>query len=157
MNWKSIGFLAAAVAFGVFTLYSGGCSLDDTIQVRVPDKVQKDTGADPKVSLSEAPYVREQYVADFTRGLSQFDENYEDAIWFKDLIGSVVDSSIPLIDSALQGVPGGAIILSLLTGLGGLYVSKPGAKDDMKKKVDEAWDEATKEAERLIREGRNAS
>jgi hypothetical protein len=153
MNWKATGFWLAAAAFLAFTLYSGGCTLDDTIKVRVPDKVQKATGVGPKVTLAEAPYVREDYVTDFERGLKQFDENYEDSAWFKELIASTLDSSVPVIDSALAGVPGGAIISSLLFGLGGLYLNKPGAKKEMQESIDKAWDEATKEALEKIKTG----
>lgn len=152
MNWKSITGIAAIISLIVVFTACGGVTLADFVDVDVNEDVQAATGAKPKVSLSDAPFVREKYVNDFKTNLSQLDKEISDAQLFSDFVGSVLNTGLTLAEGPLQGVPMGGAIFAALGGLTGLFIRKPGTQ----KQIDAAWDEASATARDAVLEGLKA-
>lgn len=133
INWKAVaGFAAIGVLVVTFTACSG-VTLADLIEVDVPRPVQESTGEPAKVSLNEAPYVRERYVNDFTTTLRQFDQEIADAQLFADFVGGLLNTGLELAEGPLQGVPLGGVIFAALGGLTGLFLPKPGTSKEKEK------------------------
>lgn len=144
-NKPAVVLLVCAAGLSVAMLFASGCTFATMVKVPVPQSVQKTLGVGPKVTLAEAPGVLARYDAANDADRQVFVESIENASWFVGLADSFVNLGIESGAVALQGVPGGAIGVALLTGLGGLLMDKPGARkkaqDDVKTAIE---DEAAK-------------
>jgi len=149
MNWKSISLMAAIVGLVVLMTACSGVTLADLVQADVNQDVQEATQSPAKVSLSDAPFVREKYVNDFKTNLAHLDSEIADAQLFADFIGSLVNTGLQLSEGPLQGVPMGGVIFATLGGLAGLFIRKPGTQ----KEIDDAWDEAAAKTREALLDG----
>ena len=128
-NKAGLSMFAVAVLVLVGLMSAQGCNLYDNWKMNVPTEVQKATGAAPRINLSEAPDLRTEYIEKTHKTLEAFDANYTDAAFFADLAAWGISLGL---DTANQdggaAFRGGAALVGVLTGLGGLMVSKPGDK-----------------------------
>jgi len=119
---------SAFMVFGVIglVLISGcqGWSVGDRVRFPVPQAVQDVTDSGEKVSVNEAPFVREDFINEFERDLGKFDRRYANAVDRAVIIESVLTTGLEgVLGSAFPA--GGAIALAL-GGLGGLFIKGPG-------------------------------
>lgn len=142
MNWKATITWTAAIGLIVALGFAGGCRLDEIIMVDVPDAVQESANVGPQVSLRDAPAVREKHVFEFTQSLERFDENYADSALLYEIAASAFNTGFQMAIPAIGNVPGGMILVSALTGLGGLLLKRPGEGKAIQDASDAAWDEA---------------
>lgn len=149
MNWKSISLVAVIVGLLVAVTACAGYTLDDYIQTKTTPDIQDTVGVGPTVPLSEAPFVREQYVSNFVNNLEQYDKNVSDARFFGDLLGTVVNTGYDASEGFVKSLPMGEAAFALLGGLAGLFLRKPGTQ----KEIDAAWDEASAKAREAVLEG----
>jgi hypothetical protein len=157
MNWKAIGIWAVAIGAVVGLCFAGGCRLDEIITVDVPPEVQESTGVGPKVTLRDAPQVREKHIFNFTQGLDRFDENYADSSLLYEIASSALNSGAQIAVPALGEVPGGAILVGLLGGLGGLFLKRPGEGKAIKSAEDAGYDMGRAETLNSLREATNGN
>ena len=139
-------------AFGVFLLacgllvamsFAGGCSLDEIVKVDVPPNTRAhysdnlDISVPPKVPLRDARILRaegdrklkekmESQAADHKASNDALDAEIADGTFIESLMGSAVNTGIGLAVPGLETVPGGAILTTLLAGLGMWLVPRPG-------------------------------
>ena len=125
-NAVGVTILLTMLTAGLGLSLASGCTLSDLVKVNVPTSVREVTNAQKKVTLTEAPYVRQRYIAEITTSLDQFDRSIEQASAFRDLTASLLNTGIGAAEGALAGVPGGAFLIGALGGLGGLFLKKPG-------------------------------
>jgi hypothetical protein len=149
--------LVAALLVGMSL--ASGCALDEIVKVDVPPNTREhyrenlDTSVPPKVSLRDARILRsegdrkfkasiEGQVADHAASNDALDAEIADGSFIEGLLGSAVNTGVEMALPGLGAVPGGAVLTTLIAGLGMWLVPRPGEK----KKVAEAKSEV-KQAE----------
>jgi hypothetical protein len=137
----SVLAITVALAAGMFVL--SGCSLTDFVPVEVPREVQKATGTGSKVTLTEAGPVLDEYVKAGEQFAGNIDEAWERFGYFKGLIETGVT-----VGSAY--IPGGAGILAVLSGVGGLLMKGPGTAKAEQKSYNKGMEVGENRAKALI-------
>lgn len=144
-----LGFAAVAI-IGITLL--AGCTLSDLVKVNVPTAVREVTNTKTnQVSLSQAPYIRTRYVNEITANLVEFDDNIEQASAFRDFAASLLNTGLSTGEGALAGVPGGAFLFTILGGLGGLFLKKPGTDALVQQEKKDSFNAGQQKAVALLR------
>lgn len=143
--------ILAVVFIGILGLaFASGCQIGDMIKVNVPESVQTTTNSKPVVSLNKATYVRKQYVNEVKSALEEFDANIEGASAFRDLAVSLLNTGMVAGQGALAGFPGGAVLMSVLAGVGGLYLKKPGSDAELASAKQASFNSGQRKAKDLL-------
>jgi hypothetical protein len=119
--------LLLIVAFlGMMTLQ--GCNLASFITVSVPPAVKTavDIPQDEKVSLDSVDMVWEDWIAYVNNNTRKFETAIDDANERYAVIKQMTDIGLETVGKEAAGLPGGAILLSGLSLLGGLFLKRPG-------------------------------
>lgn len=131
MNWFSknktallMGGLTVALTAGF--VFMSGCNLGDLVTVKVPSGVQHATNTSATVSLNESTYVFESWAHFVESNTDQFSNNIESANLVWGTLSSAVNIGMDSAQGPLSALPGGAMVLSGLTLLTGLFLDKPG-------------------------------
>ncbi len=150
MKPLAISLLLATLLFGMSL--AGGCALDELITVDVPPNTREhfrenlDTTVPPEITLRDARILRaegdrrlkqrlEQQAADHQASNDALDAEIADGGFIEGLIGSAVNAGIETTLPGLGAVPGGAILTTLLAGLGMWFAPRPG---DGKRQAEQA-------------------
>jgi hypothetical protein len=150
-NKTGTSILAVVIACILGLAFASGCgSLDDMVKVNVPEQVQQATHSKGTIPLSNAIHVRRQYVTEVKFALDKFDENIEGATAFRDLALSLLNTGMVAGQGALAGFPGGAVLMSLLAGVGGLYLKKPGTDAEINAAKEDSFNAGQKKAKDLL-------
>lgn len=137
MLWLSIACLLVAMSL------AGGCSLDEMITVDVPPNTRThfrdrlDTNVPPTLSLRDARILRregdrrlEQQIKaqldDHAASNAALDAELADGTFIESLLGSAINTGLDTALPGLEAVPGGAILTTLLAGLGMWLAPRPG-------------------------------
>jgi len=145
--------LASAVLLAVLFQFQG-CSVYDVVKMPVPSDVQREVGTTPTIPVSEYPDVRREYLERTTRGVEKLDANYSDSVFWADLLASGVELGIDVGSAEAATLPGGALLTTLIAGVGGLMLRKPGDDKRIKQAELKAQlaEQARAEAKRLLEE-----
>lgn len=109
------GFIAAA---GL-----NGCKITDFVKVRVPVEIQRVLNVPPKIILTDAPDLLKQYALEFKRGGEKFvKEIARGYAW----VGVLAALSTTTLELGKSTIPGGAIGLSALSLIAGIFIKGPG-------------------------------
>ena len=155
--WLVVVALLAAMAL------AGGCALDEIVKVDVPPNTREhfrenlDTSVPPKVTLRDARILRsegdrkfkesiESQAADHTASNDALDAEIADGTFIESLIGSAVNTGLETYVPGLAAVPGGAILTTLIAGLGMWLVPRPGDGKRIKSAEDKGYDLGRTEA-----------
>jgi hypothetical protein len=151
---------------------AGGCALDELVNVDVPPSTRAhfrqtlDTDIPQTLSLRDARLLRAEgdrriearvkaQLADHAASNDALDAEIADGAFIESLLGSAVNTGIETALPGLAGVPGGAILTTLLAGLGMWLVPRPGdAKrqaEQTKQAEDKGYDLGRNETLELIR------
>ena len=134
--------LALAALFTAMSL-AGGCALDEIITVDVPPSTrahfreQLDTAVPPTLSLRDARILRAEgdrrlkqrirtQLADHAASNDALDAELADGGFIESLLASTINTGLDTALPGLASVPGGAILTTLLAGLGMWLVPRPG-------------------------------
>jgi hypothetical protein len=130
-NQTSALFIALSVIFVAVVMSAQGCDVKKMIKVDAPRAVVVATAETPEdvdrdITLAEA----EDIWADWQTYVKSNTERYQRAV--KDandryvIISSMIDLGLEQASGPLSTIPGGAVVLSLLTGAAGLFLRRPG-------------------------------
>lgn len=154
---QTIGlWLLCAVLLAVMG-YAGGCSLDEIVTVDVPPNTRAHfrdnlgTAVPAEVTLRDARILRgegdrrikqqiETQLADHAASNTALDGEIADGTFIESLIGTAVNTGIETTLPGLGAVPGGAILTTLLAGLGMWFVPRPGTSKQEAQREKEAED-----------------
>lgn len=100
-----------------------GFSIRDNVKLDVPTSMQEAIDTEERVSVNEAEFVREDFVAWAGRVLGQFDRRYVNAEGRARVLESLLNTGL---DAAGASLPAGGIGLLLLGSVGGLLTKGPG-------------------------------
>jgi len=119
--------LVLIVAFGAFTVLQG-CNLASLVQVAVPPQVKEAVGISPekKVTLDEVDMVYTDWVAYVDSNTRKFESAIDDANERYAVIKQITDIGVGVATENVGGVPGGAVLLSVLSLIGGIFLKRPG-------------------------------
>lgn len=135
----------------------GGCSLDEVITVNIPPNTREHfrenlgSTVPPQVSLRDARILRAEgdrrlqqkiqtQVEDHAASNDALDAEIADGSVIESLVGSAINTGIQTSLPGLGNVPGGAILTTLLAGLGMWYVPRPGTTKRVKEAEDTGYD-----------------
>jgi hypothetical protein len=163
--FKSSG--TALIAIGIAVLFvssaMSGCSFDEMVFTDVPRPVQKELGAPSRVSLKEAKVLIQEYdrsyqakaeklANDYRSGRNQFEGEIGQGNQILAVLESVGNDALALAIPGVATLPGGAILSSLLVGVGGVLV---GRRMPSQKVKDENWEIGKKDALEIQKELKN--
>jgi hypothetical protein len=131
-NKTSVALFGATILTAAIIAGMQGCSLGELIRMRVPLDVQERLQLPASIAVDDAEIVIADHKAAFKRSHGQLVQNYDDAMWWKDLAAMGVNIGIAQGQGALSTIPGGALGVGLLGTLGALFVSKPGERKALK-------------------------
>lgn len=150
---------------------AAGCSLDEIITVDVPPNTRThfrerlDTNVPPRLSLRDARILRgegdrrieaqlESQLADHLASNDALEAEIADGTFIESLLASSINTGIDTALPGLASVPGGAILTTLLAGLGMWLAPRPGdAKrqaQQTKAAEDKGYDMGRREALELL-------
>jgi len=150
---------------------AGGCALDEIVHVDVPPNTRKhfrdqlDTNVPPQLSLRDARILRQEgdrriehaikaQLADHAASNDALDAELADGSFIESLLASSINTGIDTAIPGLATVPGGAILTTLLAGLGMWLAPRPGdAKrqaHQTKAAEDKGYDMGRREALELL-------
>ena len=155
MKTISVWLLTAGVLIAMS--YAGGCSIDEIVTVNVPPNTRDhfrttlDTAVPAQVTLRDARILRsegdrriqqrlEAQLAEHAASNTALDAEIADGSFIESLIGSAIHTGIETSLPGLGAVPGGAILTTLLAGLGMWLVPQPGAARRETQRIKEAED-----------------
>lgn len=164
--WLTIACLLVAISL------AGGCALDQLVTVDVPPNTRAhfreklDTPVPPTLSLRDARILRsegdrrlrqriEAQLADHAASNDALDAEIADGTFIESLLGSTINTGVDTALPGLEAVPGGAILTTLLAGLGMWLVPRPGdgkrQAQQAKAAEDNGYDMGRREAMELLR------
>lgn len=136
---------------------AGGCSVDEIVKVDVPPNTREhlrenlDISVPPVVTLRDARILRSEgdrqieasikaQLADHTASNDALDREIADGSFIEGVLASSINTGIGMALPGLGSVPGGAILTTLLAGLGMWLVPRPGDAKRQAKQAKEAED-----------------
>ena len=140
-----------AVAVCLFLVFVGltGCDLRSAITVDTPPGVQKALGIED-ATLATAPQVVADWNAYIESNSQQLGSSISAAESRYVALRSVADIGLQAAASGSATLPGGALILSVLTGLGGLFLNKPGTADAVRKEKEDSYNAGLEQGKELL-------
>lgn len=120
----SIAFIAASVGIS-------GCQLDKLIKVDVPTKVQAAVESPEQVPLAESQVLWDEWAAYVKTNSDALKARISDAQGQYATVTSLTSMGLEAATGAASTLPGGALIVAGLTGLGGLFLKRPGTDRKM--------------------------
>lgn len=128
MDRKPLVFLTLAVVAGLSFTTLEGCDLQEVVRIDPPKPVEDVLGLEGRQSLADAGVIWERWedfvrvtTAELESTISRGQERY-------DVIRGLFSTSLEALGEHSSAFPGGLLITSALSGLGGLFLNKPGAK-----------------------------
>ena len=156
---------------------AGGCALDEIVTVDIPPSTRAhlrqtiETQVPPTLSLRDARTLRSEgdrrmeqrlkaQLADHAASNDALDAEIADGAFIESLLGSAINTGIEASLPGLAGVPGGAILTTLLAGVGMWLVPRPGDSkrqaEQAKQAEDKGYDMGRNETMELL-QGRKAA
>lgn len=154
-NKSGLTLLSLAALYVGISLTAMSCTmtLRKLIPVQVPPHISEALPDKPtQVTLADAERAREQYLLTVKQSLEKFDENIYDAAWLVDVMGALGNWGLEAAEGPLSALPGGAAGFALLTGLGGLFLRKPGTDKQVQKEKESSYNRGLQDAEKLLME-----
>lgn len=115
----SIGMVGLSVAVS-------GCALDQVVKVNVPKDVQVATKSEEKVALADSELLWNDWANYVEKNTEALRSRINAANEQYTVIASLTSLGLETAGTAASTLPGGAFIIAGLTGLGGLFLKRPG-------------------------------
>lgn len=102
------------------------CQIEDLIKVDVPSDVAEAIGSEGRIPVSATSEAWEDWVAWVDRESSRFADRIDQGQETAGVLRSLTETGLQIGQDAASTLPGGAAIASVLAGLGGLFLRRPG-------------------------------
>lgn len=142
---------AASLAFAVIA----GCEWGRLVQVDTPPAIAAAQGLEPRLSLTDAGYEYDRWLADVQRDGRRWQGEIERASQVVAWLDTFTLAAVDEIGPQLAGVPLVGFAVPFLAGLAGLMKRRPGdvSGDEIKQTHDSTWNEAFEAGKRAALEG----
>lgn len=120
--------IVIAILFAISLTAAGisGCSWEDIVRVKTPVTVQQDQGLPASMTVTESRGAyRLWFERTKTQG-SQWKANIDRSSEMVGLLNNLTLGALDAAGPAIMGLPFGGLALPFLTGLGALFVKRPG-------------------------------
>ena len=141
-------FLAAGSVL-LICLALSGCNLRSMVAVDPPAGVAQALGIQ-EATLEDAPQIASDWVAFVDSNNKQLGAAISNAESRYVALRSVADLGLEAAAAGSSTLPGGALLLSVLTGLGGLFINKPGAANALRQEKEDSYNAGLAEAKELL-------
>ena len=121
-----------------------GCQLDQVIKVDVPKDVQEATSSEPKVALADSDLLWNEWTNYVEMNSAALRARIGDANEQYSLVASLTSMGLETAGTAAGTLPGGAFIVAGLTGLGGLFLKRPGTDKMIQKEKEASYNKGLK-------------
>ena len=128
-----------AVSLGV-----SGCQLDQLIQVDVPKDVQQATSSDEQVPLADSELLWNEWASYVETNTEALRLRIGNASSQYSTVSSLTSMGLESAGTAASTLPGGAFIVAGLTGLGGLFLKRPGTDKMIQKEKESSFNKGFK-------------
>ncbi len=139
--------ISVCAALALFIL--NGCNLKSAIVVDVPPGVSSSIGLENPAKLSQADQIAADWESFVTRNsrllataISDADERYV-------ALKSITDLGLQAAAAGTATLPGGALLLSGLTLMGGLFIPKPGAATQLRQEKEDSYNAGLERGQEL--------
>ena len=138
-NKGALAMFGLSVAMIALSLGVSGCQLDQIIKVNVPRDVQAAISSDEKVPLADSPLLWEQWSSYVSMNTEALKARIGDADGQYRMVSSLTSMGLETAGAAASTLPGGAFIVAGLTGLGGLFLKRPGTDKMVQKEKEDSF------------------
>jgi len=116
------------ITFGIITTVLNGCNLESMVEVKVPPAVKTAINIPPNdfVSLEDADAAWTDWLAYVNSNTKKFESAIHTANERYAVIKQITDIGMASLNTAAPGIPGGTVLLSVASLLGGLFLKRPG-------------------------------
>ena len=142
------GTLAILALAGVMS--AQGCDFQSMVSFDVPRGVQKSIETEPKTSLADADVLLEEWTAFVELNTKQLSKNVEDAQGRLSIIESITSTGIGIASDSASALPGGAILVSGLSMLTGLFLKRPGEGKTVSKEKEKSYNAGIAQGKALV-------
>jgi len=148
-NPMAISLAVASLALLFVNLAVAGCQVSDLVKVEVPDGVKTAVGVDGVVTLTDVPDVWDDWKDFVEKNTKRFESETERSYEILGFINGATQMALSAAGTAAPAFPGGAILLSLLSGAAGLYMKKPGTDRAIAKEKEASYNAGLEKAKSL--------
>lgn len=143
-NQRACLMACICALFLTFAIICSGCDLKQMIKVDTPKAVVIATATTPedidrKITLAEAQDVWDDWIMYVETNTERFRRSIDEAEERFVQLNSLVDLGFNSVQGPISNIPGGAVILSALTGLTGLFLRRPGDADKLAKEKRDSY------------------
>lgn len=145
--------IIASLIIGSFLVMAQGCDMQSMIRVDVPADVVATVAPDEldgKITLDEAERVWEDWNAYVIRNTERFKDAIEDANERYYALTSLVDMGIGVASDASSSFPGGALVMSILGVVTGMFIKRPGEDGRVASEKEHSYNAGLAKARELI-------
>lgn len=130
-----------------------GCNLASLVSVNVPPAVKTavDLPQEEPVTLDTVDVVYEDWVAYVNSNTRKFEASVEEANERYVVLKQLTDIGIGVASDQASGLPGGAILLSGLSLLGGLFLKRPGEDSRVAKEKRDSYNKGIEVGATLVK------
>ena len=143
-NKGSLIMFGLSIAMIVVSVSVSGCQLDQFIQVDVPRGVQSATASEATVPLSDSDLLWAEWTSFVEKNTDALRARIGSANSQHAMVSSITSMGLDTATSAAGALPGGAFIVAGLTGLGGLFLKKPGTDKMIRKEKEASYNKGVK-------------
>jgi len=128
MDRKPLIFLALAVVAGLSFTTLEGCDLQEAVRLDTPETVEHCLQLEGRQSFADAEMIWDRWEDWVNVNTLELEIAINRSRKRFDLIRDLFSTSLGALTDHSSAFPGGLLITSALSGLGGLFLNKPGAK-----------------------------
>ena len=120
--------LSIIIAFGVCATIINGCNLASMIEVKAPPAVKTAIGIpqNQQITLDDSDAAWTDWLAYVNSNTKKFETAIENANERYAVIKQITDIGIQSAKDNASAIPGGTVVVSFLSLLGGLFLKRPG-------------------------------
>ena len=125
-NRNAVFFACATLILLGVVSGAAGCSLQDLIKFDVPADVQVATDSPERASLADAQFLWSEWQSFVDRGSNELAKAVGDANERYEALSNLTNMGIEALTDQAGQFPGGALLVTGLSVLTGLFLKKPG-------------------------------
>ena len=145
-NKKATTMIVSVALFLGIAMTVQGCGLQKMVKFEVPAEVSTAIDVDQKQTLAEAQDVWEDWQAYVEKNSKRLSRSIEDANKRFELISSITEMGLSVAKDNASIFPGGAMLVSGLTLMTGLFLKRPGEDKKVQLEKEQSFKAGLKEA-----------
>ena len=138
---------SVCAALALFAL--NGCNLKSAIVVDVPPGVASSIGLELPAKLTQADQIAADWDSFVNRNTRMLGSAISDADDRYVALKSLTDLGLQAAAAGTSTLPGGALLLSGLTLMGGLFIPKPGAATQLRQEKEDSYNAGLERGQEL--------